>query len=223
MSFELPYVQSTTKLVELFKKIPQIGEPKKADAAWLSGLGFASSNDRRFISVLKYLGMVDNSGSPTQLWRNYRGANARASLGTAIRSAYGDLYQTYPTAHSTDSNQLASLVKANTDWGQDAVARAISTFKAVCSLADLTPPSNGSDGNSDDSSTDGTNQSATDAGVEVAVGAAVRPPSTLRTMAGLTLNVNIQLTLPDTTDGAVYDALFASMKRHLLSTAIDDE
>lgn len=34
---------------------------------------------------------------------------------------------------------------------------------------------------------------------------------------GITININIQLTLPETTDENVYDRLFSSMKKHLLS------
>jgi hypothetical protein len=35
---------------------------------------------------------------------------------------------------------------------------------------------------------------------------------------GLTLNVNIELHLPATQEAEVYDALFASLRRHLLET-----
>lgn len=34
---------------------------------------------------------------------------------------------------------------------------------------------------------------------------------------GLTVNLNIQLTVPETTDEKVYDKFFESMKKHLLS------
>jgi hypothetical protein len=34
--------------------------------------------------------------------------------------------------------------------------------------------------------------------------------------AGLTINVNVQLTLPETTDGSVYEKLFAATREHLL-------
>ena len=34
---------------------------------------------------------------------------------------------------------------------------------------------------------------------------------------GITLNVNIQLTVPDTKDDTLYDRFFESLKKHLLS------
>jgi hypothetical protein len=34
--------------------------------------------------------------------------------------------------------------------------------------------------------------------------------------AGLAININIQLALPDTTDESVYDNLFSSLRKHVL-------
>ena len=42
-------------------------------------------------------------------------------------------------------------------------------------------------------------------------------PDTTITSQGITVNVNIQLTLPETKDDTIYDKIFVSLKKHLLT------
>ena len=67
----------TSYMTGSFSKIPQYFDvlltaqaPEKFTVKFFADLGFTSSNDRQFINVLKAIGFLDNSGTPTQ--RYYR-------------------------------------------------------------------------------------------------------------------------------------------------------
>lgn len=79
----------------------------------------------------------------------------------------------------------------------------VQTFKALADLADFDAkaPNHG------DEEADGEDNK---------VHATVRRKGTSNTN-GLLVNVNIQLTLPDSASAETYDAFFAALKKHLLS------
>lgn len=87
--------------------------------------------------ILKQLGFLDASGVPTNLWQEYRGNEHRSALGKGIKSAYSELFDTYSDACSRSEAELESFFRSQTDNSDDIVRRITSTFKALCSLADI--------------------------------------------------------------------------------------
>lgn len=207
---EYAYAVAVNRVKPLFDKITSVGVPPKVDAKWLNQLGFSSSNDRRMIAVLRQLGFIDGSGVPTQLWRDYRGTGARAALGRGIRSGYSDLFHTYPDAFSRPSADIANFIRSNTGLGGEAVSKTVVTFKTLVELADFdgTDPNAANDARTHDVLAD-------EPGVEKASQGANPGPREQTTH--VTVNVNLQLTLPESTDAAVYEALFGALARHVLS------
>lgn len=81
--------------------------------------------------VLEFMGLI-NSKTPTQLWRDYRSSpDHKATLGQAIRSAYADLFHTFPNAHELDGEQLKSYFRAHSDGGDKVIANTLSTFTSL--------------------------------------------------------------------------------------------
>jgi hypothetical protein len=71
---------------EFLQKIQAVGVPSKVTVKYLESIGFKSKNDRYLISILKAIGFVDDSGTPTDFWRAYRNkAEAPAVLAAAVR------------------------------------------------------------------------------------------------------------------------------------------
>ena len=197
-----PYVQSPDKLVEFLKKIPSVGIPPKANYDFLKVLGYTSSNDRTFVPIIKSIGFADGSATPTDLWKE-----ARTNLGTAVAKGlmvgYAGLYQTYPNAHQQSNEALKNYFKANSSVGDAAVAKMLSTFKALAGLAKF------------DSAEQ--QQEKTDAGLHDTSPQSLQTISKrVQTSGGLTLNLNIELQVPSDPTGEVYDKFFASMKKHLM-------
>jgi hypothetical protein len=198
------YTTVPGKLPDLLKKIRESGVPQKVNKPWLDSMGFKSSNDRSMVAVLRQIGFIDASGVPTPAWKEFRGADSKGVLGRALRVGYEDLFQTYPDAPERPTTDLGHVFSTRTDAGKQAVDKMVSTFKTLAGLAEFTH---------DD--------------LPAAAGPAViregTPPAatvvtkTATKGAGLTVNINVELTLPETQDEKVYQAFFKAMRQHLLS------
>jgi Family of unknown function (DUF5343) len=92
-----PYVASPDKISPLFKKIGEIGVPKKFVIATLKSIGFTSSNDTRLLGLVKFLGFTDQAGVPSPLWSQYR-THPKITMAKAVRAAYSDLFEQYDDA-----------------------------------------------------------------------------------------------------------------------------
>ena len=197
MATEYPYVMTLDKFREFISKLQASGVPGRIDVKYLKSLGYTSSNHRTFPSALNFIGLVDNAGVPTtDRYRALReGDSGKAKIGTYIREAYHELYLLYPDAHRKDVEALRNFFKAQTDLGGVAVAAMAGTFKALCQFASF----------------DGA-VSVEEAALEEP---AASPPAGGRALRPITINVNIQLSLPPTTDSEVYDKLFSSMAKHI--------
>lgn len=139
MTTEYQYAAVPDKLKEFLEKIHNktIGIPERATYAWLESLGYKSSNDRSILRVLRFIGFIDEKGTPTDSWRLYRGAKYRQVLGKAVYTAYEDLFSTYPKACEMSDADLESFFATKTSGGKQVISRLVRTFKVLCSLADL--------------------------------------------------------------------------------------
>jgi hypothetical protein len=204
---EYAYTTTPNKIKAFLDKIQEVGVPAKATHAWLASVGFTSTNDRALLSIMRQIGFVDATGKPTAAWEEFRGGNARA-LANAIQQGYASMYSLYSDAHKRSNAELENIVKSTAPkLGKDAVHRVISTFRALTAEADfsgngtalVSAPPTSSNGHAPD------------------VEAQAPPVALVRGLGGgVTINVNVQLTLPETTDGTVYEKLFAAMREHLL-------
>jgi hypothetical protein len=202
------YTTVPGKLPELLKKIRESGVPAKANKAWLQSLGFKSSNDPSLLTVLRQIGFIDPSGSPTPAWKEYRGADAKGVLGRAIMLGYDSLYSTYPDAHERSTTDIGHVFSTKTDAGKQSIDKMVSTFKNLASIAEF---SGGAPTTLSSSPIEPPSQSLPQAALATPVITANSPTGT-----GLNVNINIELTLPETTDEKVFEAFFKAMRKHLL-------
>lgn len=205
---EFPYTPKPSSLPDFLAKIQSTGIPDKVTLKYIESLGFRSKNDRYISPILKSLGFVDSSGVPKERWQIYRDKKrASAELSIAIREAYSDLFTLYPDAYRKDDEALKNFFTSNTSVGERAVSCMVSTFKTLCELADFTSTSQPSSVDS---------APATKPQTSGAV-ATAKLAETVSTLQGITINVNVQLTLPETKDSSIYDSIFESLRKHLLS------
>jgi hypothetical protein len=193
------------KLRPLFERIQEVSKPETVDGKWLSSIGFTGSNDPRLVPVLKFIGFLDPSGKPTEKWLAYRDRNrAKQVLAEGIRDGYAGLFKIYPDANQRRDDELKNFFGARTGASARVIVLTTATFRSLCELADF--------------------RGATEEAVPEPSGTQVtevdRLAQTRVTAQGLggqiTININVQLTLPDTTDETVYDRFFAALKKHLL-------
>jgi hypothetical protein len=203
---EFPYTPQPARIPKFFDHIQAARVPPRVTHKYLVAAGFKSSNDRYLIPLLRTLGFIDGSGQPTETWQEYRKKDqAKGVMGSAIRMAYSGLFEMYEDAWRKDREALNNYFSGETTVGETTVDLIVRTFNTLCDRADF-------------------------AASQEPSAAVARKPASARPLgsrevvvqgtsgaADMTINLNIQLQLPPTQDAEVYDKLFESMKKHLLS------
>lgn len=204
MAEKYPYTVTPEAFKRFLGKLRAAGVPKRVNWQFVQSLGFKSSNHKGFPSILRSLGLIAPDGSPTERFAALReGAAGRPRLGSFIREAYSALFDTFPDADRKDAEALHNFFRAQTTAAERTVQAMVGTFQALCSFASFEP----------EPPVEETGALAQEVR---AVPLQERPRLAAR---GLTINVNIHLDLPSTTDPEVYEALFSSMARHVLKLA----
>jgi len=202
----VPYTPNPASIPRFFQHIQAAGVPAKVTNTYLEGVGFKSKNDRYLIAVLKAIGFLDNSGSPTERWRSYRDkAKGPGVLAAGIRHAYSDLFETYPDAYRKDDEAIRNFFSSRTDLGESTLALAVRTFKSLCLNANFEGA-----------------ELVEETAAEIAeLAKPDERPATRAAASGGTrapvININIQLELPATDDASIYEKLFEAMRKNLLT------
>lgn len=92
--------------------------------------------------VLQQIQFVNESNTPTDRWTNFRGANYRQVLANAIMDGYAELFNTYPDAYARSNEELESFFSTKSTAGKQVISKTVSTFKALCELADFSSLAN---------------------------------------------------------------------------------
>jgi hypothetical protein len=139
MASSLPYVPSNKNIETLFAKIASAKVPDKFTHSFLQQtIGLKGTNDRAYIPLLRTLGFLDASGTPSSAYRELKNAaTAKSALARGVRAAYGPLFEANESAHTLTPDKLKGLVAqvAGTDEGM--TARIVSTFNALAKIADF--------------------------------------------------------------------------------------
>ena len=215
MSLPTSYLTSTKNLSGILEAMQSAQAPKTFTNSFLSGLDYKSSSDRLFIGVLKALGFLDSKGVPTQRYFDFLDQTQGAAvLAEGIREAYADLFQVNKTANELSQAEVKNKLKTLTQgkYSDSVLDKMTMTFRALCELADFESPR---------ASKQEPEFKATESQRDGESPDVKEKPATMRskdrrqlTLDGLVYN--IQLVLPESRDPAVYEALFRSLKEHLI-------
>ncbi len=135
-----PYMSNPAKIKLFLDHVHTAKKPPKVTRNYLESAGFKSTNDRPLITIMKFIGFLDSSGIPTDVWQGYRDLkHSKGVLAKAIRTGYSDLFGMYEDAHSKDNETLGSYFSSKTDVGKSAVDYIVLTFKTLCKYADFEP------------------------------------------------------------------------------------
>ncbi|MFC8790325.1 DUF5343 domain-containing protein [Streptomyces cinereoruber] len=205
-----PYTPTPGKLEEFLEKLQGMSVPPRIDQQYLSSVGFASSNSRPFIPLMKKIGLLDRSGKPTELYtKGLRGGTSgRALLAAGIRDGYDNVFQTYSDAYNRSDTELATFFRSHSDLDDKKVGLAVKTFKAVCKFGDFNSVAGAVDKEDEGDEGDADEQD------ELTKGRRQRQQGS-NGASSVVINVNIALSVDATSDAAVYDAFFAAMAKHL--------
>lgn len=211
MAIPKAYLTSTKNLPAIMNAIKSGQAPEKFTQRFLESLGFKSAADRLVIGVLKQLSFLDPEGKPKD--RYFRFLDQTQSdlvLAEAIQDSYADLFTIRRDAQNFTKSEVVNKAKtlSQGQLSESVLDKVSSTFLALCKQADFSAelkreaaPNLGD-----------TDIEKQEEAVPPLDGQA--PKSSRLNLGGL--HYNIQIILPATRDSKVYDALFKSLKEHLI-------
>jgi hypothetical protein len=208
MALPKAYFTSTKNVDTILTAIQTAQAPPRFTQKFLEGLGFPGVADRLFINVLKSLGFLTDTGVPTNRYHEYLDqTQSKRVLAQGVRDAYADLYQINVKAHDMPMADVKNKMKtlSQGQYGDSVLSKMAATFKVLVKNADFTGLPAGIRPAAVDL--------PVDEGEEDGAGKAVKERDGVK-IGGLVYTINLQL--PESRDQAVYDALFRSLREHLL-------
>jgi hypothetical protein len=212
MADKPPYVTGYGGITKALNKIQEAATPPRFTQDFLATkLGLQGGSSKPIIPFLKRTGFLGSDGVPTDLYKRFRNPSQRGNAATeALKKGYTSLYEINEYVHdATDKDLKGVVVQATGLEADSAAARSIvGSFKALKAFAtfggadaereDIDGEDNGKEKDKDESEKD-LNKAVTSAHGR-----------------SFGLSYTINLNLPATSDIAVFDAIFRSIKEHLL-------
>ncbi|MBU0622563.1 MAG: DUF5343 domain-containing protein [Gammaproteobacteria bacterium] len=214
MNSDVPYMVSVTNLHKILDAIQRAGAPEVFHLDFLKDLGFSSSNDRGAVKLLKYLGLLDESGRPLAPYREFMDHNhAKQVLAARLRIAFDDLFTADRLANTKSVENLKGWFKTKTGAG-DAVAQKIaSTFRTLATYADFSSPATEQPTKETQAEeTDSTSDTRDDS--QSKLNAIMQGGASHKSQIGLVYRFEIHL--PDTQNVDTYRAIFKALREELM-------
>ena len=197
------YTQAYGQIDEFLKKIRDGQAPPKFTQQHLKDIGFSSANHKAFIPILKAISFLSEDGSPTTRYHAYRDhSQSRQILGEALKEAYQELFliKSHPTEN--DKALIEGKFKSAHNAKDRPAELMAKTFFALLKNADIEhKPKQKKDELTEEDKDKPKQPPVTE----------IQPPLT---PPGL--HYNIQIHLPATKDIEVFNAIFKSLKEHLI-------
>lgn len=205
MSESIPFVQAYGNVTKALERIQAAATPPRFTQDFLATkLDLAGGSARPLIPFLKRLGFLGSDGVPTELYKKFRNQSERGrAAAAALKIGFRPLYEVNEYIHDASDKDLKGVVVQVTgsEPTSSTVKGILGSFKAVRAFATF-----------DDEEP---LEDAADAVREVA-NERHDEPVTRAGASKIGLSYTINLNLPATSDVAVFDAIFRSLKEHLL-------
>ena len=206
----IPYMAAHGSITKALQKIETASVPDRFTQDFLATkLDMAGGTPRPVIPFLKRMGFLASDGSPTDRYRRFRNPSHRGvAAAEGLKQAYAPLYEINEYAHDLKEKDLRGLIVQATGLESDSVAvRAmLGSFKAVRAFANFEASTDTDTEESGDDLTGGDRFASPSV-----------PSDNLSAGNGIRLGYTINLNLPPTADIAVFNAIFKSLREHLLS------
>ncbi|WP_143331046.1 DUF5343 domain-containing protein [Burkholderia aenigmatica] len=223
----LPYVTATGNVDKALSGIKQAATPTSVSQDFVKTvLSIPGGSGNQITSFLRKIGFVGADGTPTSIYTRFRSTDRETSGGAAaeaLRIGYSALYKRNEYMHQLSDEKLKGLIIEETGTGGDSSVAGliINCIKAIKKYA-----------NFDAGNATPVIENREDAGLlngnlsglrgrgreEGGIGSA---PSQDGGGVGLNLAYTINLNLPATSDIAVFNAIFKSLKENLLRNSND--
>ncbi len=208
--------QIYARLGEFFDKLHEGQAPSSFNRTFLKDLGLTSSNWHSTIGLMKGLGFLSADGTPPSQYMDFLDKTRwKIVLGEAVKEAYGDIFVMKREPSSADLGMIVGKYKSTYNMSDTSADRAARTFLALYELSDKQAIVGGGaqaqEPEPEIKEPDQPEPSAVNEKVEP-----VQPQTPMMRPNALGLNYNIQIHLPATKDIEVYNAIFKSLREHII-------
>jgi hypothetical protein len=200
----LPYLNAPGNITKVLNKIKEAETPPRFTGDYLATtLQMPGGSPKPVIPFLKRTGFLASDGVPTEMYKRFRGSESGVAASEALRQGYKALYRVNEYAHDATDAKLTDLIVQVTgaEKGSARVRSIASSFQALKAFANFSESAKKTgDGevelNADEAGSAGGSEKGLQGGIQLAY--------------------TINLHLPATPDIAVFDAIFRSLKEHLI-------
>lgn len=202
---KLPYLATPGSIKTALDKIKTAATPDRVTGDFVTTkLQLKGGTGAAIPPFLKKIGFVASDGSPTDVYKRFRNhATSGAAVAEAIRSGYKSLGEANEYFYDLADKELLALIVQVTGAEADSqvAKQTLATLRNLKSYADFETKGDAdtSAGAAAEAQHSGDSQDRQDRRV------------------GLNLSYTINLNLPPTSDQAVFNAIFRSLREHLLS------
>ena len=224
-----PYVSGPAAVITAFAQLRK-GFPPKVDASYLQRNNIAPANESYIISILKFLGLIDDEGNRVEGKTDYFFGNDdsfKAGLENVLRESYAQVFSDMGDGALDAEKSALTHWFRSADKTSDLVGqRQATTFQTLAALAghgDLPAVRSNA---AKKASAPAVKKAPKQAPAKETPAKKVteqQPPAdtgerdTKTKTPEVGLNVRIEVNLPAGGDADTYDAIFASIKKHLMS------
>lgn len=221
MALPTAYLTTVKNLKPIFEAMQSAQAPEKFTTRFLVSIGFSTSGDRLIIGVLKSLGFLESDGKPKERYFQFLDqTQSEKVLAEGIREAYADLFKIRTDAEKLSNSEVINKSKtlSQGSMSESVLKKFAMTFTSLVKLADFSDPIKHVFPKGDTDDEERVEEKMTE---EVAAAAGLEETSFVGRKRGNTANLsgihyNIQIILPATRDTAIYNAIFKSLKDHLI-------
>jgi hypothetical protein len=206
----LPYITAPGNIEKALAGIKSAATPERVSQDFVKTiLGILGGSGNQVTSYLKKIGFANADGTPSEIYKRFRNpATAGRAAADALKIGYAALYKRNEYMHQLPDEKLKGLIIEETGQSSDSstVTMIMSGIKALKRHADFTKQ--------DEVEASGSpNNSVVQ---QLPTASLPNPPSGSEESVGLNLSYTINLNLPATSDIAVFNAIFQSLRENLL-------
>ncbi len=207
----LPYITAVGNIEKSLNAIKSAATPLAVSQDFVKTiLGIKGGSGNQITSYLKKIGFASADGKPTELYTQFRNSSTSGrAVASALRIGYAPLYSRNEYMHKLNNEDLKGLIIEETGSGDNSAAPGLilSCINSLKKFADFSDKPIGIE----------THETEIASFKEQPYSI---PSQNISTGNGLGMNLSytINLNLPATSDIAVFNAIFKSLRENLLSS-----
>ena len=207
----LPYVSAPGNIEKALRGIKSAATPERVNQDFVKTiLQIPGGSGNQITSYLKKIGFTNPDGTPSDIYKRFRNSSTSGrAVAEALKTGYAPLYARNEYMHRLPDQELKGLIIEETGQSEEsnAVAWILAAIKALRKFASWENPI-----------VEEEEQRPSPPALPVDI----KPATASRKGVGLNLSYTINLNLPATSDIAVFNAIFKSLKDNLLKDSYNE-